>query len=327
MRDIEALAPVVGKELLRTPRTLYAGPDLRFSGGSPAEGALPVSDKIAFSGESGAYAEQALMRAFGEEAPRLACPSFGALFDAVLDGSAGFGVVPVENSLAGSIHENYDLFLRYPDVAMVGELKLRIVHCLIAHETAALDTIRVVRSHSQGFAQCKDFLDKHPWRLEPCYNTAAAVASILTENESERPAIAAIAGEAAALAHGLKVLKEGIETNPLNYTRFVIVARKNNGDAASAPPSMGSGRPNKASLVFSVPDKPGSLVACLKIMSDREINMIKLESRPIQGQPWRYLFYVDVSLPKTEGEFNAALEELKTKTEDFHFLGAYRGAL
>jgi 3-deoxy-7-phosphoheptulonate synthase len=327
MRDIEALAPVVGKELLRTPKASRAGPDLRFSGAASVRGTLPVSDKIAFSGESGAYAEQALMRAFGEDAPRLACPSFGALFDAVLDGSAGFGVVPVENSLAGSIHENYDLFLRYPDIAMAGELKLRIVHCLIAHETAALDTIRVVRSHSQGFAQCKDFLDKYPWHLEPCYNTAAAVASILKESESRRPAIAAIAGEAAALAHGLKVLKEGIETNPLNYTRFVIIARKNNGDAASAPPSMGSGKPNKASLVFSVPDTPGSLVTCLKIMSDREINMIKLESRPIQGQPWRYLFYVDVSLPKSEGEFDAALEELKTKTEDFHFLGAYRGAL
>jgi 3-deoxy-7-phosphoheptulonate synthase len=325
MRDIEALAPVVGKELLRTPWTSRAGTDRRVSGA--AEGTLPISDKIAFSGESGAYAEQALMRAFGEDAPRLSCPSFGALFDAVLDGSAGFGVVPVENSLAGSIHENYDLFLRYPDIAMVGELKVRIVHCLIGCETATLDTIRVVRSHSQGFAQCKDFLDKYPWRLEPCYNTAAAAASILKESESERSSIAAIAGEAAALAHGLTVIKEGIETNPLNYTRFVIIARKNNGDIAPLPPSMGSGKPNKASLVFSVPDKPGSLVTCLKIMSDREINMIKLESRPIQGQPWRYLFYVDVSLPETEGEFDAVLEELKTKTEDFHFLGVYRGAL
>ncbi|MDR0760154.1 MAG: 3-deoxy-7-phosphoheptulonate synthase [Treponema sp.] len=321
MRDIEALAPVVGKELLRTPRTHQAGP-----ASSTARGTLPLSNRIAFSGESGAYAEQALMRAFGEDAPRLACPSFSGLFDAVLDGSAGFGVVPVENSLAGSIHENYDLFLRYPDIAMVGELKLRIVHCLIAHPSATLDTIKVVRSHSQGFAQCKDFLDKYPWRLESCYNTAAAVASLLKEREADRPAIAAIAAEAAALACGLTVIKEGIETNPLNYTRFVIIARKNNGDIAPAPPSMGSGKPNKASLVFSVPDKPGSLVTCLSIMSSREINMIKLESRPIQGQPWRYLFYVDVGLPNAESEFDAVLEELKTKTEDFHFLGAYRGA-
>jgi 3-deoxy-7-phosphoheptulonate synthase len=323
MRDIEALAPVVGKELLRTPhRGIQPAQDTVFV----APGAV-ISDKIAFSGESGAYAEQALMRAFGEDALRLACPSFGALFDAVLDGSAGFGVVPVENSLAGSIHENYDLFLRYPDIAMVGEIKLRIVHCLIGCKTAGLDTIKVVRSHSQGFAQCRDFLDKYPWRLESCYNTAAAVASILKESEPERSSIAAIAGEAAALAHGLTVLKEGIETNPLNYTRFVIIARKNNGDIAPLPPSMGSGKPDKASLVFSVPDKPGSLVACLRIMSDREINMIKLESRPIQGQPWRYLFYVDVGLPQTEGGFQAVLEELRDSTEDFHFLGAYRGAL
>ncbi|MDR3130047.1 MAG: 3-deoxy-7-phosphoheptulonate synthase [Treponema sp.] len=327
MRDIEALAPVVGKELLRTPRSSRAGPDHCIPGAALETMALPASDKIAYSGESGAYAEQALMRAFGEEAPRLACPSFAAIFDAVLDGSAGFGVVPVENSLAGSIHENFDLFLRYPDIAMAGELKLRIVHCLIAHETAALDTIKVVRSHPQGFAQCKDFLDKYPWRLEPCYNTAAAVASLLKESGPDRCAIAAIAGEAAALAHGLSVLKEGIETNPLNYTRFVIIARKSGGDIAPAPLSMGSGKPSKASLVFSVPDKPGSLVACLKILSDREINMIKIESRPIQGQPWRYLFYADVSLPKTMDEFNAAMEELKSKTEDFYFIGAYRAAL
>jgi 3-deoxy-7-phosphoheptulonate synthase len=357
MRDIDALAPVVGKELLRTPRpgtavsphpvigengasagdagSAGAG---RKGGGLTAQGTkAPTKDEelpVAFSGESGAYAEQALMRAFGEDAPRLSCPSFSAMFDAVLDGSAAFGVVPVENSLAGSIHENYDLFLRYPDITVVGELKLRIVHCLIANENATLDTIQAVRSHSQGFAQCRDFLDKYRWRLEPFYNTAAAVASLLEEKSTEQTKIAAIAGEAAAKAHGLKVLKTGIETNPLNYTRFVIIARKS-GDHAEepafrqgrVPPSMGSGKPNKASLVFSVPDEPGALFACLKIMSERGINLSKLESRPIQGKPWQYLFYVDLSLPETDEDFASVLETLKAKTEDFHFLGAYRAAL
>jgi 3-deoxy-7-phosphoheptulonate synthase len=296
----------------------------------PQETPKPVNPQelpVAFSGERGAYAEQALMRAFGEDAPRLSCPSFSAMFDAVLDGTAAFGVVPVENSLAGSVHENYDLFLRYPDIAVVGELKLRIVHCLIAHESASLDTIQRVRSHSQGFAQCRDFLDRYTWQLESFYNTAAAVASLLTEKEADQPKIAAIAGEAAAKAHGLKVLRTGVETNPLNYTRFVIIARKNGADIAPVPPSMGSGKLNKASLVFSVPDEPGSLFACLKIMSEKGINLSKLESRPIQGKPWQYLFYVDLSLPETDEDFASVLETLKAKTEDFHFLGAYRGAL
>ncbi|MDR3138724.1 MAG: prephenate dehydratase, partial [Treponema sp.] len=331
MRDIEALAPVVGKELLRTPhpavvRASRGGTALSSAAqdrsGAGAKGGL--SDKVAFSGESGAYAEQALMRAFGEEAPRLSTASFAAVFDAVLEGSALAGVVPVENSLAGSIHENYDLFLRYPDIAIVGELKLRIVHCLIADERADLNSISIIRSHPQGFAQCKEFLDKHPhWQLEPYNNTASAVASIAREGAVK---VAAIAGEAAAKAHGLRVLRAGIETNPLNYTRFVIIARRA-GDKAPVPPSLGSDKPNKASLVFSVPDTPGSLFACLKILSERGINLSKLESRPIQGQPWRYLFYVDVSIPQTEGLFETVIEELKIKTEDFRFLGAYRASL
>jgi 3-deoxy-7-phosphoheptulonate synthase len=149
------------------------------------------------------------------------------------------------------------------------------------------------------------------------------VASIVKEGAVR---VAAIAGEAAAKAFGLKILKGGIETNPLNYTRFVIISRRI-GDKAPVPPSLGSDKPNKASLVFSVSDKPGSLFACLKILSEGGINLSKLESRPIQGQPWRYLFYVDVNIPENEGVFQGVIEELKTKTEDFRFLGAYRGSL
>ncbi|MDR2184156.1 MAG: 3-deoxy-7-phosphoheptulonate synthase [Treponema sp.] len=327
MRDIEALAPVVGKELLRTPRPGAVPRGLVppvWTAGEDAGGAPPAELPAAFSGESGAFAEQALMRIFGEEAPRLGVPSFRAVFDAVLDGTAGFGVMPVENSLAGSIHENYDLFLRYPDIAIVGELKLRIVHCLIGDEKASLENISIVRSHPQGFAQCREFLDKHPnWQLEACNDTATAVASIAREGATK---VAAIAGEAAAKAHGLKVLRTGIETNPLNYTRFVIISRRNGGKVP-APPGLDLDKPNKASMVFSVSDEPGSLFACLKILSERGINLSKLESRPIQGRPWEYLFYVDVSIPHTEAAFEEAVVELRTKTRDFHFLGSYRASL
>jgi 3-deoxy-7-phosphoheptulonate synthase len=321
MRDIEAMAPVVGKALLRTPRPSSPhsprAKDMTLS-------VRTIASAVAFCGEAGAFAEQALMRAFGEDAPRISTESFRGVFDAVLDGSAMAGVVPVENSLAGSVHENYELFLRYPDIAMVGELKLRIMHCLIGDEHAALDSIVIVRSHPQGFAQCRAFLDKHPnWQLEPYNNTATAVASIAREGAIK---VAAIAGEAAARAYGLKTLVSGIETNPLNYTRFAIISRRV-GDRAPVPPSLGSDMPNKASFVFSVPDTPGSLFACLKVLSERGINLSKLESRPIQGQPWRYLFYVDVNVPEASNIFNTVVDELKSKTEDFHFLGVYRASL
>ena len=330
MRDIEALAPVMGKELLRTPR-----PRLKTQGGTavsaeagPAEGSagsgpLP-SEQIAYCGESGAFAEQALMRAFGDDALRLAVDSFSGVFDAVLSGAASAGMVPVENSQTGSIHENYDLFLRYPDIAVVGELKLRIVHCLIADERADLESIRIVRSHPQGFAQCREFLDKHPdWILEPATTTATAVASIARDGALK---VAAIAGEAAARVHGLKVLREGIETNPLNYTRFAVISRRT-GDAAPVPASLGSHRADKASLVFSVPDEPGSLFACLRILSEKGLNLSKLESRPIQGRPWEYMFYADVSIPDDEKLFDSAVSELKARSRDFCFLGSYRASL
>ncbi|MDR2343697.1 MAG: 3-deoxy-7-phosphoheptulonate synthase [Spirochaetaceae bacterium] len=320
MRDIEALSPVVGKELLRTPNI-----DVSASAGRAS---AVVSEKIAFSGESGAFAEQALIRAFGEEAARLQTDSFNAVFDAVLDGSAAFGVIPLENSLVGSVHENYDLLIRYPDIAISGEIKLRIVHCLIANKDATLDSIKIVRSHPQGFAQCRDFLAGHPdWQLETWSNTASAVMSIAQEAGKDAIlSVAAIASESAAKAWCLKTLKTGVETDPRNYTRFVIIARRQ-GDGVRIPPSMGQQTPDKASLVFSVKDEPGSLYRCLKILSEEGINLSKLESRPILGQPWNYMFYVDVSIPESGDVFEKALAKFKAQAGNFNFLGRYRASL
>ncbi|GMO38628.1 MAG: hypothetical protein Ta2F_15000 [Termitinemataceae bacterium] len=328
MRDIEALAPVVGKELLRVPRPDVLNRLNDKIDANWAQAAALVSERVAFSGESGAFAEQALIRSFGEDARRLQTTSFTGVFDAVLDGSAAFGVIPVENSLAGSVHENYDLFMRYPDIAITGELKLRIVHCLIANENADLSTIKIVRSHPQGFAQCASFLAGHPsWRLETWNNTATAVCSITEEpDQKAASSIAAIAGEAAAKAQGLKVLKTGIETNPQNYTRFVIIARRQ-GDKAPVPPGVSHNVPNKASLVFSIKDEPGSLYQCLKTLSEHGINLSKLESRPILGQPWSYLFYIDVSIPQSGDAFAKALDDLKTQADNVHFLGSYTASL
>lgn len=327
MRDVEALAPVVGKELLRTPRPNGRGTHVAaFIGENPLAGSAKATvPRIVFSGESGAFAEQALIRAFGEDAERKGLSSFSAVFDAVLDGSASWGVVPVENSLAGSIHENYDLFIRYPDISIVGELKLRISHCLIGTGDSDISLIKTVRSHPQGFAQCQDFLASHgDWILEPCNNTAGAVVSIQEEKDKT---IAAIASDIAARIHGLKVLKEGIETNPLNYTRFLVIARDRDDGLVNVPSGLGDGSSDKASLVFSTPNEPGSLFACLKILGDKGINLSKLESRPIPGKPWRYLFYADVNVLEDKKAFEKAVDELKKKTEDFRILGIYRASL
>jgi 3-deoxy-7-phosphoheptulonate synthase len=292
------------------------------------------SNAVAFCGDSGAFAEQAIIRSFGEDTQRTALPSFSAIFDAVLDGTVRFGMIPVENSLTGSIHENYDLFIRYPDVAIVGEIKLRIVHCLIADEKATIDSIKIVRSHPQGFAQCKDFLDTHPdWQLESVNSTASAVVSIVRDGATK---VAAIASETAAKIHGLCVLKTGIETNPLNYTRFVIISRLNGDkarleqamhDNAPIPPNLCAEKLNKASIIFSVNDEPGALFECLKVLSERGINLSKLESRPISGQPWRYMFYADVALANDDSTFDEVAERLKQKCDDFRLLGMYHAAV
>jgi 3-deoxy-7-phosphoheptulonate synthase len=286
----------------------------------------PNNEIIAFCGEHGAFAELALFRAFGEGAANLPTASFAAVFDAVLGGSAAFGVVPVENSLAGSVHENYDLFLRYPDIAIAGEIKIRIIHNLIVHPDAGWDSIKVVRSHPQALAQCKVFLDQRPgWRLEAWNNTASAVVSIVKE-EKDPLSIAAIASDAAAKLNGLKILRAGIETNTANYTRFVIISRRQGGEAPS-PSCLGGEPNNKASVVFAIKDEPGSLYSCLKILAESNINLSKIESRPIHGQPWHYMFYLDLNIPQDKGGFETAIEILKKRTGDFHFLGSYRAAL
>ncbi|MDR2601494.1 MAG: 3-deoxy-7-phosphoheptulonate synthase [Spirochaetaceae bacterium] len=328
MRDIEVLAPVVCKELLRTPKKPAAAQNNKGLDGKWAQAFSLVMEKVVFCGENGAYSEQALNRAFGENCSRLPVKSFPAIFDAILGGEATFGVIPVENSLTGSIHENYDLFIRYPDVVIVGEIKMRIVHCLITTEDATFETIKTVRSHPQGFAQCKEFLDEHPgWRPETWNNTAAAVHSIAETARSGKPdvTLAAIASETAAKVHGLKALKTGIETNPLNYTRFVIAAR-NEGGKALVPDGLAGQKPTKASLVFSVKDKPGILYTCLQILNNHGLNLAKLESRPIVGQPWNYMFYVDITMPDEKQNMDAALSDLSKQAESLHFLGAYRAA-
>jgi 3-deoxy-7-phosphoheptulonate synthase len=315
MRDIEALAPVLGKELARLPdaESAHAPRPLIVITDSSQKPA------VAFQGERGAYSEHAIMHWFSREVQALPLPEFATVFEAVLTGKARFGMVPMENSLTGSIHENYDLLLQYPDIRIVGEQKIRIEHSLIARADARMEDIRRVFSHPQGLAQCGRFLDAHPGWERVAYNdTAGAVRHVAELGSNEN---AAIASEEAARVYGLSVLKQGIETNVQNYTRFFVIAR----EEEPLPPEAAARTPGKASLCFAVADQPGALFKALQVLADRGLNMKKLESRPIHGKPWEYLFYVDVDIPADASLFDRGMEELKGVTEDLRVLGTYRG--
>jgi 3-deoxy-7-phosphoheptulonate synthase len=309
MRDIEALAAVLGKELARLPeaearRAAAAGP-----GRAPQR---PEELRVGYQGERGAFSENALQRYFPEEVQPVPLAQFRDVFDAVLEGKTHYGIIPLENTLTGSIHQNYDLLLQYPDIRIVGEKKIRIVHNLIGLPQADLAGIRRVYSHPQALSQCSRFLESHSqWQAMPFYDTAGSVAFVAAEG---RPENAAIASLEAARAYHMKVIKEAIETNSQNYTRFVIIAREE---------LAGDSSPNRASLVFSTANTPGSLFKALKILAEEDINMVKLESRPIPGRPWEEMFYVDVDVPPEAGRFEEALASLKQATEGLRVLGLY----
>ena len=316
MRDIEVLAPVVGKEIARLPKSgveRHGSGTISISTDGAAVGDAAVGD-AAFQGEAGAFSELAAHRYFESDSIRsVPCKRFRDVFEAVLSGAAPFGVVAIENSLSGSIHENYDLLLQYPDVHIVGEQKIRIIHNLIGIEGTEIADIRRVYSHPQGLVQCARFLDQFP-EIErtPYYDTAGSVAMVAKENRRDW---AAIASDEAARVYGLTVLKAGVETNPRNYTRFFIIARI----GTMSPPDA-----DTASVVFATPDKPGALFESLQIFAAESLNMHKLESRPIHGKPWEYMFYVDVEIPDQLERFENVVEKLSAATEDFRILGRYR---
>ena len=319
MRDIEAMAPVLGKELERLPSVSAVEAAAAQPGGKRRDAHAPSAAGVvvAFQGERGAFGEKAIRHWFPGETKALPVPEFPDVFEAVLKGTARFGVVPIENSLTGSIHQNYDLLLQYPDIRIVGEQKIRIVHNLIVLPGARMEDIRRVYSHPQGLAQCSHFLDAHSsWERMAFYDTAGAVKFVAETGSREN---AAIASEEAAAAYGLSVLKQGLETNVQNYTRFFVIAR----DTEPQPPA-GPREASKASFCFSVADQPGALFKALQVFADRGLNMKKLESRPILGKPWQYQFYVDVDMPRDRAVFDQSVDDLKRVTEDLRLLGTYR---
>lgn len=323
IRDLEALSPVIGKELEMLPRQgrsfliplELSQPEGKAGTVNKQSKGKSESDQFscAFQGERGAFSELAMAVFFNKSkvAPE-PFRRFEEVFTSVLTGKSDYGILPLENSLAGSIHENYDLLLQYPDIKIVGEKKIRIIHSLLGLPGTSIHEIRKVFSHPQGLAQCARFLDTLKAEPVPYYDTAGSAAFVSREGNRE---LAAIAGSETADIYGLSVLKEGIETNPKNYTRFAVIARVEHPEQEDW---------DKASLVFATADKPGSLFECLAVLSKYHLNMRKLESRPILGKPWQYMFYVDVEVPRETEIFQQALPELKKVSQDLRVLGVYK---
>ena len=265
----------------------------------------------AFQGELGAYSELAALEYFNREVTVLPRSTFAQVFDSVRTGEADNGVIPIENSLTGSIHDNYDLLLSH-DLIIIGEIKLRIVQNLLVVPGTKLEEVRKIYSHPQALSQCKDFLSRlTEVELVSVYDTAGAARKIM---ETGRRDEAAVASEQAALDYGLEILKAGIESNHKNYTRFLVLSR---GLAEKAEDS-------KTSIVFSTRNIPGALFKSLSVFALRDIDLYKIESRPIPGSPWEYMFYLDFQGDIRDEVSGRAIAHLEEIASYLKVLGSYR---
>jgi prephenate dehydratase len=264
--------------------------------------------RVAFQGEPGAYSEQAVFNYFGE-VETLPCESFDVMFDAVTSGKSDMALAPIENSLAGSIHQNYDLLLRH-DLQIVGEYFLRVQHCLIAMPGVKKENIKKAISHPQALGQCAGYLRSHGIKAEQVYDTAGSVKML---KESGARDTAAIASHRAAEIYEMQILEEGIEDNTENYTRFLAVQHE-----AVIPVEEA-----KTSIVFTLKNQPGALFKAMSVFALRDIDLTKIESRPLQGKPWEYLFYIDFIGAAHEETIKRALDHLGEYALTLRVLGSY----
>jgi prephenate dehydratase len=275
------------------------------SGSSP-----PV---VAFQGEAGAYSEQAVRRFFGEAAATLPRRNFAGLFDAVHSGRASHAVLPVENSLAGTVVPAYDQLLDH-DLRVQGEVIVKVEHCLLAPAGMTLAEVKRAISHPQALAQCEQTLKRLGIEPVPHYDTAGAARDLAAAPEA---GTAAIASRLAAETYGLAILASGIEDLPFNYTRFFVLGE------GSVPRPAG---PSKTSIIFTTRHTPGSLYAVLGELAERQLNMTKIESRPRRNRPWHYLFYVDFEGHEDEPAVREALLGILRHTSFLKVLGSYPAA-
>jgi prephenate dehydratase len=265
--------------------------------------------QIAYQGEPGAFSEAAARR-LAPDAQLIACRSFDEAFAAVSDGTVDFGVVPIENSIGGSIHGNYDLLVSH-QLPIVAEVELPVVHQLLALPGASMDRLTRVYSHPQALAQCERFLRTLTGvEIVATYDTAGS-AKMVSDEKLENAA--AIASARAGEIFGLVPLASGIQDYSDNVTRFLVIGQR----------AFSDSEPDKTSIVFSLPNEPGALFKALSVFALRGLDLTKLESRPLRGRPWEYLFYVDVAAAVDEVSCKRALAHLAEFAPTLRTLGSY----
>ncbi|MDQ3876993.1 MAG: prephenate dehydratase [Actinomycetota bacterium] len=267
--------------------------------------------RVAYQGEAGAYSEEGALRLWAD-AQLKPLPTIRKVFESVEVGRCDYGLVPIDNSQAGSINETYDLFLKH-GLHLVGEIFVRVDHCLLALPGTQLDELTEVISHPQAVAQCEEFLSALGVSVRAEYDTAGSAKRIA---EDKLEATAAIASRRAAELYGLEALADRIQTYADNYTRFGALSRQ--------PASLAD--PDKTSLVFGVGHVAGSLYRCLGAFAERHLSLTKLESRPRAGRPWEYVFYADIAAPADADAMVEALAEVSEHSTFTRLLGTYAAA-
>lgn len=319
MSDIEVLAPVVNKSVVHIREAI------------PERNKASVTQehkiRCAYSGKKGAYAEQAISRYFDTDAEVVAVNSFREIFQSVVDGTVDFGMVPIENTLAGSVYQNYDNLTDFNDVEIVGAVRLRIQHALLGMKGAKIDDIKTIYSHPQALTQCSKFISSlDNCNLVESVSTATAAQMVSSLNNKSN---AAIASEINADYYKLEILQNDIEDDPENFTRFIVIKSTNVGDEDKLKMISGNTK-NVASIVFTTKNEPGALYNCLGVFQDCKLNLTRLESRPVESQPWNYWFYADVVIDDKSQQslsyVQNVINKLKSITESVRLLGLYSEA-
>lgn len=270
---------------------------------------------VSYQGVRGAYSERAALEFFGRQTTMTPCEDFDTVFRNVRARKTAFGVLPVENSLTGSIHKNFDLLMSH-NVWICGEVKLRVSHSLLALPGTTRQAVRKILSHPQALGQCEGYLKKlQKAEAVPYFDTAGSARFVAAEGD---PSLAAIASTEAGKVYGLKPLATAIEDNPHNFTRFIIICR----DESASPRIRRKGRNGKTSVVFALKNIPGALYKALSIFAIRDIDLLKIESRPIHGSPWTYMFYLDLSGWHDDERCARAIQHLREITEYLKVLGS-----
>lgn len=279
---------------------------------------MKTIERVAFQGERGAFSQEAARKLLGDRIEVVPLQRFEDLFVQLRDKHVSAAVVPIENSLAGSVHENYDHLLHF-DFDICAETSVRINHNLIAAPGVRLSEVRRVFSHPVALNQCLDFFARNPqFEKVPYYDTAGSVKMLMEEQPT---GAAAIASAVAAEIYGAKVLRRSVEDDRGNFTRFFLLRRA--GNARKRRPALPAGQEWKTSIVFSTRNTPGSLFRALSAFALRDINLAKIESRPLRGKPWEYLFYVDFLGRIDQPAVQKALGHVEELADFLRVLGSY----